>query len=144
MRTHEGNDRAHNWSWDSDEETIAHFRRFVRIHHALSSEIEGLARQAAENSTPILCHMMLNFPEDRETWPISDQFMLGPDLLVAPILSEDTTQRSIYLPEGVWFHLWTGQRYEGRQWIEIQAPIGAPPVFSRNHDRPELRAISEP
>ena len=68
--------------------------------------------------------------------------MLGPDLLVAPITAEGATRRSVYLPEGAtWFHVWTGETHEGGQTIETGAPIGSPPVFSRDADRADLRAI---
>lgn len=141
MRTHEGNAREENWSWERDEETTSHFRRFVRIHDALVPEIMELAEEAQRSSAPILRHMMLVFPEDEGTWDISDQFMLGEDLLVAPVLREGATSRSVYLSEGEWYHLWSGERFAGGQTIEIDAPIGAPPVFSRGRDREDLRAI---
>jgi alpha-glucosidase (family GH31 glycosyl hydrolase) len=52
------------------------------------------------------------------------------------------TQREVYLPDGAtWFHAWTGEQYEGGQTIVIDAPVGSPPVFSRDEDRPALREI---
>lgn len=50
--------------------------------------------------------------------------------------------RTVYLPSGAtWFHIWTGERYEGGQSVDIAAPLGSPPVFSRDADRTDLRAI---
>lgn len=142
MRTHEGNRRDANHDWDADAETIAHFRRFARIHGALADELSALAQEAQASSAPMVRHLMLEFPSDRATWPIADQYLLGPDLLVAPVTTEGAMRRSVYLPAGAtWFHVWTGERHEGGQTIEIDAPIGAPPVFSRDADRPDLRAI---
>ena len=130
MRTHEGNAREDNWSWELDEETTSHFRRFVRVHDALAPEIMELAEEAQQSSAPILRHVMLVFPEDEATWNINDQFMLGGELLVAPVVSEGATSRSVYLPQGSWYHLWTGDRFDGGQTIEVDAPIGSPPAFS--------------
>lgn len=143
MRTHEGNNRDENWSWESDEETTAHFRRFVRIHDALSPEIRELAAGAQTDSAPILRHLMLVFPDDTETFAISDQFMIGETLLVAPVLHEGRTSREVYLPAGIWFDVWTGEEVDGGRTIEAEAPIGSPPVFSRGADRADLRAIEE-
>lgn len=142
FRTHEGNNREQNHNWDSDEETLAHFRRFSRVHDALRPELMALSAEAQERGAPMVRHLMLEFPEDRATWPISDQYLLGADLLVAPVTTEGATARSVYLPSGAtWFHVWTGESYEGGQTVEIDAPIGSPPVFSRDADRVDLRTI---
>ena len=141
MRTHEGNKRLENWSWDGDEETTAHFRRFVRIHDALAPDFAALADEAQQSSAPVLRHLMLVFPDDPATYGISDQFMIGDELLVAPVLHEGEQNRSLYLPRGTWYHVWTGERYEGGETIDVDAPLGSPPVFSRDRDREDLRAI---
>lgn len=140
MRTHDGNARDDNWRFDSDAETTAHFRRFSAIHDALAPEIQALAEDAQTTSAPIVRHLMLQNPSDRETWDISDQFLLGEDLLVAPILQTGMTERELYLPEGTWFDVWTGEELSGPQWVTRQAPIGSPPVFSKGSDRADLRA----
>ena len=51
------------------------------------------------------------------------------------------TSRSVYLPQGRWFHVFTGLEYEGPVMLTVAAPMGVPPVFSRGVDRPDLRAI---
>jgi alpha-glucosidase len=141
MRTHDGNDRENNHRWDSDEATTKHFSRMARIHEALSDERIALAAEAATTGLPLVRHLLLEYPDDAETWRIHDQYLLGPDLLVAPVLTESATSRSLYLPEGRWFHVWSGQAYNGPGWVEVSAPIGEPPVFSRASDRTDLRAI---
>ncbi len=142
MRTHEGNLKDENWRWESDAETTAHFARFARIHVALSGEIAALAEQAADTGIPIVRHLMLEFPEDVEARSIDDAYLLGPDLLVAPIVEPGAEGRSVYLPgDAQWFHVWTGDAYRGGTTIEVDAPIGSPPVFARGRDRGDLRAI---
>lgn len=141
MRTHEGARKQLNWSWEKDAETTAHFRRFARVHAALKSELLELGREAAERSTPLLRHLMLVFPDDARSRTISDQFMLGDTLLVAPVVTEGATSRTVYLPPGRWYHVWSGDMHEGGGDVTVAAPIGSPPVFSRDRDRPDLRAI---
>jgi sulfoquinovosidase len=141
MRTHDGNDKVHNWRWNRDDETTAHFRRFARIHVALAPEISGWADEAAASSKPIVRHLMLEFPDDPGSHAVDDQFLLGDTILVAPVVTEGARSRSVYLPPGTWFHLWTGERHEGSKTLEVDAPIGSPPVFTRDADRPDLRAI---
>ncbi len=116
--------------------------RIRRVPLHPSPLLFALASEAQESSAPLVRHLMLEFPEDRATWSISDQYLLGPDLLVAPVVAEGATRRSVYLPAGAtWFHVWTGDAYEGGQTVEIDAPIGSPPVFARDADRADLRAI---
>lgn len=84
---------------------------------------------------------MLNFPDDAGSREIHDEYMLGDALLVAPVVARGATKRRVYLPPGRWFHVWTGTPYDGGRPVEIDAPIGAPPVFSREVDRADLRAV---
>ncbi|HEY8429157.1 MAG TPA: HtaA domain-containing protein, partial [Sandaracinaceae bacterium] len=66
----------------------------------------------------------------------------GTGTLSADVTAEGATRRTVYLPRGAtWFHVWTGEAHEGGRTIEVDAPIGSPPVFSRDRDRPDLRAI---
>lgn len=141
MRTHEGNQRDENWQWDGDAETIAHFARMSRIHQALVPELEQLADEAAAQSKPLVRHLMLEFPDDAQSRTVSDQFMLGSKLLVAPVTVEGAKSRKVYLPPGTWFHVWTGTQHAGGTTTTVDAPIGSPPVFSRDADRPDLRAM---
>ena len=141
MRTHEGLLRLANWRWSSDAETTAHFRRFARIHEALGPELVRLAAEAATTSRPMLRPLALMYPEDPGSRAVTTEMLLGDDLLIAPVLAEGVTRASVYLPPGAWFHVWTGTRYEGGTSIDIDCPIGSPPVFSRGADRPDLRGL---
>lgn len=142
MRTHEGNRRDVNHNWDTDAETIAHFRRFARVHDALRDDLVRWATEAQASSIPMVRHLMLEFPDDAEAWRVHDQYMLGDQLLVAPVVHEGETSRMVYFPAGAtWYHVWTGDTYEGGSTMSVDAPIGSPPVFSRDMDRTDLREI---
>lgn len=141
FRTHDGNKKMENWTWSSNAETIAHFRRFARVHQALAPLFRELADESQRTGAPILRHPMLVFPEDRASWDVSHEMMIGDALYVAPVIEPGATTRTLYLPPGTWFHVWTGESYEGGQEITVDAPIGSPPVFSRGEDRADLRAI---
>ncbi len=142
MRTHEGNRRDVNHNWDSDAETLAHFRRFASIHAALADDMMTWSDEAQATGKPLVRHLLLEFPEDLATWEIHDQYLLGDALLVAPVLEEGATERAVYLPAGAtWFDVWTGESLEGGQTVTVAAPLGSPPVFHRDSDRDDLRAI---
>ncbi|HOA14482.1 MAG TPA: glycoside hydrolase family 31 protein [Myxococcota bacterium] len=146
MRTHDGNNRDDNWCWDRDYYTGEHFRRMAVIHDQIAADFFiPLAAASRQTGAPILRAMMLVFPEDRATWSISDQYMIGDKLLVAPILSPSnpdsveepdfdtaTTARQVYLPAGDWYDVWNQDAapIKGPQTITVNAPFGRPPVFS--------------
>jgi alpha-glucosidase len=139
MRTHQGADKLNNWNWNSDQETTDHFRKFTFVHCALADDFQALAETATETGAPILRHMMLVFPDDTETWDLSDQFMIGDSLLVAPVVAEGATTKSVYFPAGTWYDVWTGESVEGGRRIDVAAPLGSPPVYSRGEDRTDIR-----
>lgn len=139
MRTHDGADKVNNWRWNTDEETTAHFRKFTYVHCALMDDFMTLASEAEETGAPIVRHLMLVFPDDRETWDISDEFLIGDSLLVAPVSEEGATSRSVYFPPGTWYNVWTGEAVQGGQRSTVDAPIGSPPVYSLGQDREDLR-----
>lgn len=149
MRTHEGLKRDLNWNWNGGPsatpqevaDSIAHFRRFARIHEALVPTFAALVDEAATTSMPPLRALVLEYPNDRETLGVTDEFLIGTDLLVAPVVHEGVTERDVYIPAGTWFHVFTGTPYEGPAHVTVAAPIGTPPVFSRGADRTDLRAI---
>lgn len=143
LRTHDGNERDRNWRWDADAETTAHFAAMARLHAALAPELIALGEGAARGEGPIVRHTMLIDPDDRETWGLNDQYLLGDDLLVAPVLEEGVTSRTLYLPSGTWVHVWSGTSHSGPGSVTVDAPVGQPPLFSRDVDRPDLRSAVE-
>lgn len=132
-RTHEGNQPDRHYQIDGDEETLAHFARFARVYAALAPYRIELGREASERGLPVVRHPWLHYPDDPQALTLELQFMLGPDVMVAPVLDQDRSRVSLYLPAGSWSHLWTGEtceRSEG-QWYSVAAPPGAPAVFCR-------------
>jgi alpha-D-xyloside xylohydrolase len=84
--------------------------------------------------------MFHEFPADPVAWDLADQYMYGPDLLVAPVIEPGARTRSVYLPAGAaWTDLHTGTEHQGGQWITADAPIERLPVFARDGALAELR-----
>ena len=118
-----------------------HLKRIGIKLESKVQELEAMAAEADASSMPMVRHLMIEFPNDVASRAVHDQFMLGDSLLVAPVVEEGATTRSLYLPPGTWYHVWTGDTYEGGVTLTIDAPIGSPPVFSLGEDRPDLRAV---
>jgi len=132
MRTHHGALAKQNWHWDTDAETIAHFRTYARLHVALYPYREVLAHQAAGSGMPMVRHPVLHHADDPDALRLADQYLLGPSLMVAPVLKAGATSREVYLPraEGGWFDLFSGTRLSAG-FHTVAAPLSKIPVFAR-------------
>ncbi|MDX1615170.1 MAG: alpha-glucosidase, partial [Candidatus Promineifilaceae bacterium] len=142
FRSHEGNQPANSHQIYDDEASLAHFSRFARIYAALAPYRHELMVEAGERGLPLVRHPFIHYPDEERVYTIRyREFMLGPDFLIAPVLDEGVDRISVYLPEGDWVHLWSGQQYlAGPQGldVEVAAPLGQPGVFYRA-DSPAAR-----
>ncbi|GHU95881.1 hypothetical protein FACS1894208_09520 [Clostridia bacterium] len=118
------------WQFDSDAETLKMFARLVNIHSAMAPYMRACVRENANDGMPVMRPMFLSFPKQPELYRVHDQYMLGDEVLVAPVMKKKQTKRSVILPEGYWIHLWTGRQYMGGA-AEVYAPLGKPPIFYR-------------
>ncbi|MEW6432601.1 MAG: TIM-barrel domain-containing protein [Myxococcota bacterium] len=131
MRTHHGIRPADNWRLDSDAETLAHYKRWAKLHTQLFPYLDAHAAEAEATGVPIWRALPLMFPNDAATWTVADEYMLGGALLVAPVVTEGATSRGVHLPPGEWVS-WDGsKRYAGPGDVVVDAPLTEAPVFIR-------------
>ncbi|MCA9242339.1 MAG: glycoside hydrolase family 31 protein [Phycisphaerales bacterium] len=116
--------------WDFDEQTLAIFRDYAKLHTRLFPYMRDAARFAAETGMSLIRPMPLAFQDESDAWPHTFQFMFGRDLLVAP-LYQPGTQRSVYLPKGDWIDYWTLEPLTGPQTLQVEAPLERMPLYVR-------------
>jgi alpha-glucosidase (family GH31 glycosyl hydrolase) len=139
-----GPDAEVRWQWWSDAETLELFVRYTREHTALVPYLYAYAREAAETGAPVMRHLFLEHPEDPRVYGLDTQYLLGRELLVAPVLEEGARQRRVYLPQGQWVDQRNGRRYEGPGELLAPSPLAEVPVFVRSGSIvPELSADVE-
>jgi alpha-glucosidase len=132
FRTHEGNIPEINHQIYSDKETLRHFARFAKIYAAWKPYRMELVKEASETGLPVVRHPFIHYPNDPEVFGIDYQYMVGTELMVAPVLDPGADAVSVYLPAGKWIHLWTGERHGSAHsgvYETVPAPIGEPVVF---------------
>jgi alpha-D-xyloside xylohydrolase len=115
----------------TDEETLEVFRLYARLHTALKPYLYHYASLAHTRGLPILRPLFFNYPDDSVTYTLHDEYLVGDDLLVAPVLAPGQTARTLYLPTGAWCHYWTGNLYTGPGWVTAPAPLHQIPLFLR-------------
>jgi alpha-D-xyloside xylohydrolase len=125
-----------NEVWSFSEEAYSICKKYLFLREKLKPYIAGLMKAAHEKGTPVMRPLFYDFPEDPETWEMGDQYMFGPNYLVAPVVYEGARERKLYLPAGSkWTNAWTGEIIEGGQSITVDAPLDIIPVFSRDGSR---------
>ncbi|MBI1881360.1 MAG: alpha-glucosidase, partial [Chloroflexi bacterium] len=115
----------------ADGETLAVFQAYARLHTALKPYLYRYAQIAHERGVPIVRPLFLNYPDEAVTYTLEDQYLLGDDLLVAPVLEPGRTQCRLYLPAERWRDYWTGQVYQGPGWVTVPVPLHHIPLFIR-------------
>lgn len=124
---------ADNEVWSFGEEAYEILTDHLFLREKMKPYITELMTAAHEKGTPVMRPLFYDFPEDAKAWEIEDQYMFGPDVLVAPVLYAEQRTRQVYIPEGTWKHLFTGEVYDGGKTYEVEAPLANIPVFVRNN-----------
>ena len=124
---------APNEVWSFGDTAYSIIRRLMFIREEMKSYLLEQMRIASEKGLPPMRPLFVDFLSDGKVWEVEDQFLLGPDLLVAPVLFEGAVTRRLYLPEGVdWIDAWSGDVFQGGKWIEVSSPLEKVPVFWRS------------
>ncbi len=134
MRTHEGNRPESNWQFNSDKETLQHLAKMTRIHTALKPYFEHCKDEYHTNGLPLMRHPYIHYPDDEKLHLFQYQYLLGRDLLVAPVYRKGKKKWEVYLPHDNWIHVWSGKEFSGGT-VKIDAPLGQPPVFYRKDSK---------
>ena len=118
--------------WLYDDAAGAEYQAMASLHQQLEPYNAILMRQAQTTGSPSIRPLPLAYPQDPGTFAVADaEYLLGPDLLVAPVTAAGVTQESVHLPPGRWVHWWSDVVTDGPADVTVQAPLGSPPLFAR-------------
>jgi alpha-glucosidase len=107
-------------------------RASVELRYQLLPYLYSLFHEHTRTGAPVMRPLWFEYPDDPRTYTIEDEYLVGRDLLVAPIVRESATTRGVYFPAGSnWVDWWTGKTYEGGKDAEIEAPLDRLPLFAR-------------
>ena len=124
---------AANEVWSYGDEVYEICKKYMEIREQMRPYTRRLMKEAHEKGTPLMRTLFYEFPEDRQSWEIEDEYMYGSEILVAPILEARAQSRKIYFP-GInekWRSQETGEIYQGGSWIEMELSLEFMPVFER-------------
>ena len=131
---------ADNEVWSFGERDYEIIRNLLFLREKLKPYLRELNREAHEHGTPPMRPLYYDFPTDPAAVNLADQFMLGPDLLVAPVTEQGAISREVYLPTStIWVEAWSGQEFQGGQLLKANAPLERIPVYWRKESKYQFR-----
>ena len=120
-----------NALWSYGEEAYQIMKKYLDIRLGMKSYIKEIMKEASENGSPVIRTMFYEYPEDKRCWELNEQYMFGYKYLVAPVLYQGMTERTVYLPKGSWKDIHNGTIYSGKTEITVPCPLEIIPVFEK-------------
>lgn len=117
------------WSYGVRREEIN--RSSIDLRYRLLPYLYNAFYQSSKTGLPVMKALLLDYPADPEAVSQQEEFLLGDDLLVAPVVKDGEWNWSVYLPKGEWFDFWSDHIYEGPKSVTVNAPLGRIPLFVR-------------
>lgn len=124
-----GTNKREPWHYPA----IAHIvKRWWNLRYMLIPYILRESEKATKSGSTVLQALIFHHPSDRMCWHIDDEYYFGDDMLVAPVMNSEN-RRDVYLPDGIWRNLFTGEKLEGGRWIYgMEVPLDMMPVYVRD------------
>jgi len=116
--------------WIYGKRILSIFKKFVRIRYKLIPYLYSYAYEATKSGLPIMRPMILEFQNDPCCDTLDLQYMLGREILVAPLF-DNCSYKNVYLPRGEWLDFWSGELTRGGRYIRIHVPLDRIPIFIR-------------
>jgi alpha-glucosidase len=131
FRTHAALSTARREPWVYGEPFTSIIRKFLQLRYQLLPYFYSLSWQTHQSGIPMIRPLFWRHLQEQSLWGVDDAFMLGDDLLIAPVLQAGTRQRTLQLPPGEWFDFWTDQRYQGPAEMKLPVSLKNIPLLVR-------------
>jgi len=118
--------------WEYGEDALKIFREFTRLRYSLLPYIYSHAYEACETGVPVVRPLVLEYQDDPNVRRIDLEYLLGPALLIIPVLNEEGCAE-YYLPRGEWLNWWSRKPVQGGCWVRESVPLHVIPLFIREN-----------
>lgn len=115
--------------WNYGDEGLRIFKQYDQLRYRLIPYLYTQAWTQYKTGMPLMRALVLQYQNDVNTYDISDQYMLGESMLICPVTTKGAQTRALYLPEGKWYSHWTGEVYQGKQYLQVVTPLDQMPIF---------------
>jgi len=115
--------------WNYGEEAQRIFTQYDKMRYSLIPYLYSFSYEMYKRGTPLMRALVLSDQEDENVYNITNQYMLGENLMICPVTEKGAQTRIVYLPKGVWTDYWTGKTFEGKTYYNVLCPIDQVPIF---------------
>ncbi|AZO93223.1 DUF4968 domain-containing protein [Halocella sp. SP3-1] len=115
------------WAFDNKTEKI--IKKFIDLRYQLIPYIYDLIKESEDSGLPVIRPLFLQYQDDQNTYNLNDQYLVGENILMAPVVSQGEKNKKVYLPDDEWIDYWTGEEYNSKQFIIKNAPIDIVPMY---------------
>ncbi|MDP4171464.1 MAG: glycoside hydrolase family 31 protein, partial [Bacillota bacterium] len=130
------------WAFGPEVEKIS--KKYIEMRYQLLPYLYNSFKEAAASGKPVQQPLVYQYQQDENTYNISDQYMFGNSMMLAPVITEGQTSRNVYLPRGdKWVDYWTKKVYNGGQTINVSAPLAQLPIFVKNNSIIPQREVQQ-
>lgn len=129
FRNHSAKGTRYQEPWKFGQKVMDIYRKYVQLRYKLIPYYYDLFHECEETGIPVVRPLILNYPDDEEVLNMNDEFMVGKNLLVAPVVNPGQTKKMVYLPKGTWFDYDTKECIEGGKYIIKDAPVDVCPIY---------------
>jgi alpha-glucosidase (family GH31 glycosyl hydrolase) len=106
-------------------------KSFLELRYRLLPYLYSAVRETHETGMPVMRALWLHYPSDPDAVGRGDEYLWGRDMLVAPVVEQGATSRSLYLPQGAWYDFWTGEQVAGGAKITRPVDLKTIPLYIR-------------
>jgi len=118
--------------WAYGEEALANFKKYDEMRYRLAPYLYSAMYENHLTGKPMMRALVLDYQNDPNVYDITDQYLLGNDLMVCPVTTKGAKTRTVYLPEGNWVNYWTGEKHSGKQYLNVLCPLDQIPIFIKS------------
>lgn len=129
FRNHCAKGNMNQEPWLFGEDVLNIYRKYVELRYSLLPYFYDLCHECEQTGLPVIRPLVLHYEKDRNVRNLNDEFLVGSQLLVAPVVEQGAAKRMVYLPEGIWYDYWTHKEYQGSQYYLVDAPLDTCPIF---------------
>lgn len=131
FRLHGSASNGTHMPWNYDADTLSRYEALAALRERVAPLVGRLWANARASGMPVTTPLWLAYPDDATAAKQDQEWLLGRDLLAAPVVTQGATSRAAYLPAGCWKYQPTGASYPGLQSVTVPAPLGTVPWFTR-------------
>jgi alpha-glucosidase/alpha-D-xyloside xylohydrolase len=106
-------------------------RKYLELRYRLLAYNYSLIREACDTGMPPMRALWMHYPADSEAVRLGSEYLWGRDILVAPVVEKGAKVRRLYLPSGIWYDWWTGEKVQGGRWMERPVDLATLPLYVR-------------